>query len=82
MKNEAVSIKGTPKEILMIFNESMPIMEILEALRVKVKESNGFFKGSFNIRVSGREFSKSDVLRITSVLKTILPEATVYFDKF
>ena len=80
VKGDHVVIKGTPGVVYMIFDDEIPVMEILEELRVKIREHSAFFKGSFNICVTGREFTNSDKLRISCVMKTILPEASVRYD--
>ena len=75
-----VKLKGTVNGVNMIVSENCSIMDVLEALRLKIKAYSGFFKGPCNVFVSGREFSNADRLRITSVMKTVFPEAVLIFD--
>lgn len=77
--NEIVVLKGYPGGINMIVDSSADINLIMSAIREKIKSAGSFFKGECDIRVSGREFSKSDELRIRSVMNTIYPEANILF---
>lgn len=79
-KTEPVIFKGTAFGMYMIMAPELPVMEILEIAKMKIRQSSGFFKGKFNLVISGRVFTKSDKLRIASVMKTVLPDAEVYFD--
>ena len=51
----------------------------MKITKEKIKNAYGFFTGSFKLTVTGRFFTNSDKLRILSVMKTILPEAAVFF---
>lgn len=78
-KADAVVLKGTAQGVKMILDDNTPVMQILEQMREKIKEANGFFKGKCSVFVCGRRLDSSDRLRITSVMSTILPEAEIYF---
>ncbi|MBP3360992.1 MAG: hypothetical protein J6N52_09080 [Clostridia bacterium] len=78
-KKDAVIFKGTAQGLKMIIDDKTPVMEILEAVREKIKASAGFFKGDCDIYVVGRELNSSDKIRVTSVMQTLYPEAKVIF---
>ncbi len=78
-KTDAVVLKGTAQGVKMILDSDTPVMQVLEIMRAKVKEAEGFFKGKCTVFVCGRMLHNSDRLRIISVMHTILPEAEVCF---
>lgn len=79
--NELVVFKGYPGGINIIVDSEADINGIISAIREKIKGAGSFFKGECDIRVSGRVFSKSDELRIKSVMNTIYPEANILFSE-
>jgi hypothetical protein len=79
IKKEPVAIKGNADGVVLVFCQDVPVMELLKITKEKIKNAKGFFVGSFKITVTGRIFTNSDKLRILSVMKTILPEAEVFF---
>lgn len=76
---EYVILKGFAGGVNMIFDPDADINEIIGAMREKIKGAGGFFKGECDIRISGRNLSKSDELRISSVMNTVFPEANIVF---
>ena len=78
-KNECVTLKGTVNGVNMILSAGAEMNEILDSMREKIKSANGFFKGECDVFVSGRDLSKADKLRISSVMNTIFPEANIIF---
>lgn len=78
-KTDVVVLKGTAQGVKMILDSDTPVMQVLEAMRAKVKEAENFFKGKCTVFVCGRRLDNSDRLRITSVMHTILPDAEVCF---
>ena len=79
MENEIVTLKGTVDGVRMLIDSKADIMMILEAVRKKIKAASGFFKGKCNIYVVWDGISKSNVLRLTSVMSTLYPEANIIF---
>ena len=81
VKKEYVVLKGCAGGVNMILDSEADINEIMAAIREKIKGAGGFFKGECDVRVSGRTLSKSDELRISSVMNTVFPEANIVFCK-
>ena len=77
--NEYVILKGTAGGVNMVLDAAAEMNDILDCMRDKIKSANGFFKGECNVYVSGRDLSKADKLRISSVMNTIFPEANLVF---
>ena len=78
-EKEYVVLKGFAGGVNMILDKEADINKIMFAIKEKIKGAGGFFKGECEIRVCGRELSKSDELRISSVMNTVFPEAKVVF---
>ncbi len=78
-KRRSVVLKGCAGGVNMILNPDVPLGEILDGMRDIIKSSSGFFKGECTVFVSGRELSRADKLRLTSVMSTIFPEAQLEF---
>ncbi len=77
--NEYVVLKGSVDGVNMMLDSSASMNDILDSMREKIKSANGFFKGECNVYVGGRDLSKADKLRITSVMNTVFPEANIVF---
>lgn len=78
-KNKSVVLKGCAEGVNMILSPDAPLQQIIEEMRDIIKSSGGFFKGECTVIVSGRELSKADRLRVSSVMNTIFPEARVEY---
>ncbi len=78
-KNKSVVLKGCAGGVNMILSPHAPLYEIIDEMREIIKSSSGFFKGECTVFVSGRELTKADKLRVSSVMSTIFPEATLEF---
>ena len=78
-KSDCLTLKGTVNGVNMILSSEADMNEILDSMREKIKSANGFFKGECDVFVSGRDLSKADKLRISSVMNTIFPEANIIF---
>lgn len=78
-KRRSVVLKGCAGGVNMVLNPEVPLSEILEEMRDIIKSSSGFFKGECKVYVSGRELSRADKLRVTSVMNTIFPGAELEF---
>ena len=78
-KRRSVVLKGSADGVNMILNPDVPLNEILDGMRDIIKSSSGFFKGECTVFVSGRELTKADKLRLSSVMNTIFPEANLEF---
>ncbi len=76
---DCVTLKGTAGGVNMLLDADSSINEILDCLREKIKSAKGFFKGECDVFVFGRDMSKADKLRITSVMNTVFPEANIVF---
>ena len=78
-KRKSVVLKGCAGGVNMILNPDVSLSEILEEMRDIIKSCGGFFKGECKVFVSGRELSRADKLRVSSVMSTIFPEAELEF---
>ena len=78
-KRKSVVLKGCADGVNMILDPDVPLGEILEDMRDIIKSSGSFFKGECTVFVTGRELSKADRLRLSSVMNTIFPEAVLEF---
>ena len=80
MDKELITLKGTGDGVKIYLSPTAEMSEITRALHDKLGEFRRFFgAGHCNIYFIGREFTKSDMTRLNSVAKTMLPESTVNF---
>lgn len=75
-----VTLKGTGDGVKIYLSSDAEISELTRALHDKLGEFRRFFgAGHCNIYFMGRAFSGSDMTRLSSVAKTMLPESTVHY---
>mgnify|MGYP002773377688 CR=1 FL=1 len=78
--NEIIKLKGTGDGVKIYLSPNCGISEVIRALHDKLDEYRKFFgNGKCNIYFIGDDISESDRLRLESVSKAMLPEATVQF---
>lgn len=77
---DLVKLKGTGDGVKIYLSAEEEISLVMHALHDKLDEFRKFFgSGHCNIYIIGRELSKSDKMRLESVVKTMLPESTVNY---
>lgn len=77
---ELVKLKGTGDGVKIYLSSTEEISLIMHALHDKLDEFRKFFgSGHCNIYIIGRDLSKSDKMRLESVVTAMLPESTVNY---
>lgn len=80
MDKEIVRLKGAGDGVKIYLSPNDEISAVTRALHDKLGEFRHFFgTGHCNIYFLGREFSKSDMTRLSAVAKTMLPESVIYY---
>ncbi len=80
MDKELIKLKGTGDGVKIYLSPDADSTEITRALHDKLGEFRRFFgAGHCNIYFLGREFSQSDMTRLSSLAKTMLPESSVHY---
>lgn len=78
--DELVKLKGVGDGVRISLSPSHEFSEIIKSLHSKLDEYRRFFgSGGCNIYFVGRELSQADKLRLESVVKSMLPDASVVF---
>ena len=75
-----IKLKGTGDGVKIYLDPEEDISDLVKALHSKLDEFRRFFgSGHCNIYFLGREFTKSDKLRLEAVAKAMLPESAVNY---
>lgn len=77
---ELVKLKGVGDGVKINLSDDADFAEIIEHLRRKIDEFRRFFgSGHCNIYFTGRKLNKSDILRLESVISSMLPESSIHY---
>lgn len=77
---ELVKLKGVGDGVKINLRVDAEFSEIIEHLRKKIDEFRRFFgSGHCNIYFTGRKLEKSDMLRLESVVSSMLPESSIHY---
>lgn len=80
MSDEMIKLKGAGDGVRIYLSNDESMSVLIKALHSKLDSFRKFFgSGHCNIYFMGREFTKSDRLRLESIAKTMLPEGNVSF---
>lgn len=80
MGNDLIKLKGTGDGVKVYLDENAEFSEITSCLRHKLDAFRHFFgNGHCNIYFLGRRLEKSDMLRLESVVSSMLPESSIYY---
>lgn len=80
MAQELVVLKGTGDGVKIFLSPEPDFQEILRAFYQRLDEYRYFFRnGTCNIYFTGRELSKSDKIRLESVVSVLLPDSQVFY---
>lgn len=80
MEKEIIKLKGAGDGVKIYLDGTADISEIIGVLKQKLEEFRRFFgNGHCNIYFLGRVLEKSDILRLESLVMSMLPESTVNF---
>ncbi len=80
MDNEMIKLKGTGDGVKICLSSDASFADILLALQEKLRAWRKFFgTGHCNMYFTGRELTKSDRLRLETVVRGLLPESTVIY---
>lgn len=78
--DELVKLKGVGDGVKINLADNADFSEITEHLRKKIDEFRRFFgSGHCNIYFTGRKLEKSDMLRLESVVSSMLPESNIHY---
>lgn len=76
---ELVQLKGSGDGIRIILSEHDEFSAILNEIYDKIRSQRKFFKGVCNVYIMGREITHPDKLRINCVLKSLIPECSIFY---
>lgn len=77
---ELVKLKGVGDGVRINLANGADFAEITEQLRRKIDEFRRFFgSGHCNIYFTGRKLNKSDMLRLESMVSSMLPESKIHY---
>lgn len=77
---ELVKLKGVGDGVKINLSDDADFAEIIEHLRRKIDEFRRFFgSGHCNIYFTGKKLNKSDILRLESVISSMLPESSIHY---
>lgn len=80
MEREIIKLKGAGDGVKIYLDEAADFSEIIGMLKNKLEEFRRFFgNGHCNIYFLGRKLEKSDILRLESLVMSMLPESTINF---
>jgi septum site-determining protein MinC len=80
MAQELVVLKGTGDGVKIFLSPEPDFQEILRAFYQRLDEYRYFFRnGTCNIYFTGRDLSKSDKIRLESVVSVLLPDSQVFY---
>lgn len=79
-QKEFVSLKGTGDGVIVRVSAGKETGEIIRIIADKIRENRNFFRGCCNVYIeSETRLTKSDEIRLKSVIDTFLPECTVIY---
>lgn len=80
MDNELIRLKGTGDGVKIQLSSDAAISDIMRALQDKLRAWRKFFgTGHCNMYFTGRKLTKSDELRMETVVRALLPEAAIFY---
>ncbi len=79
-QGEFVSLKGTGDGVVVRVSGGKETGEVIRIIVDKIRENRSFFRGCCNVYIESETLlTKSDEIRLKSVIDTFLPECTVIY---
>ena len=80
MENEIITLKGTGDGVIIKIAKADNFKDVIDAITEKIRSNRKFFSGNCNVYIESAEpLSKSDIIRLKSIIDTFLPECDVTY---
>ena len=80
MEKEIITLKGTGDGVIIKIIKADNFKEVTDAITEKIRSNRKFFSGNCNVYIeSAEQLSKSDMIRLKSIIETFLPDCDVTY---
>ena len=80
MEREIITLKGTGDGVIIRIVRTDNFKEVTDAIAEKIRSNRRFFNGNCNVYIESIEpLSKSDIIRLKSIIDTFLPDCNVTY---
>ncbi len=77
---DIISLKGCGDGVVLKISSSAIFSDVAEAIAEKIKANRSFFRGNYKVYIESiSPLSKSDIIRLKSVIDTYLPDCEVIY---